>query len=313
MEKGIILLNKDFSEDWLPLLKEQGINKIGLHALYQYGGLEGHLNWWLDETTQAQIAKFEKEGFIFEHELHAVDWLLPRSLFRLYPDWFRMNEKGERVNDWNVCVSNKDALKFIEVSAYKLALLLKQKSHYYYIWNDDCVGSTCFCSECRKLNGADQNMIIMKHVLKGLKRYDPLAKLSFLSYQDSFEVPTIAPDPDMFLEFAPIGRNHSEPITGDSEINGKNRELLEKMLEIFPAKDAQILEYFLDVSLFCNWKRENAKALDLDEEVLEKDISYYAGLGVRSITTFTAFMDEKWRKEFGNGDLKLYGKVLSKY
>lgn len=311
MEKGVILLNKDLSMDWMPLLKAQGINKIGLHALYQYGGLEGHLNWWLDENTQAMIAEFEKNGFVFEHELHAVDWLLPRSLFSLYPEWFRMNDKGERVNDWNVCVSNETALKFIETSAYKLALLLKQKSHYYYIWSDDCVGSTCFCAECQKLNGSDQNMIIMKHVLKGLKRYDPAAKLSFLSYQDSFVVPTIPPDPDMFLEFAPIGRNHKEPITG--ETNDKNRELLESLLKIFPANETQILEYFLDVSLFCNWKREEASALNLDENVLNEDIGYYAGLGVRSITTFTGFMDEKWRAKYGVGDLEKYGRALKKY
>ena len=149
-KKGIIILNRDFSREWLPILQESGINTIGFHSLYQYGGVEGHLNWLLNEDTQKLISEFEANGFEIEHQLHAVDWLLPRSLFKLHPDWFRVNDKGERVNDWNLCVSNQTALAFLETSAYKLALLLRQKSHCYYIWSDDCVNSLCYCDKCRR-------------------------------------------------------------------------------------------------------------------------------------------------------------------
>ena len=301
-KKGIIILNKDFSREWLPILKESGINTIGFHSLYQFGGMEGHLDWLLNEDTQKLIAEFE-----------AVDWLLPRSFFKLHPEWFRVNDKGERVNDWNLCVSNREALSFLETSAYKLALLLRQKSHYYYIWSDDCVNSVCYCDRCRRYGGADQNMIIMKHVLKGLKRYDQEAKLSFLSYQDSSDVLTIQPDRDMFLEFAPIGRNHAKALDGNDEANVKARKTLEELLKIFPAETTQILEYFLDVSLFCQWKRENAKALDLDAEKLGRDISYYASLGVGGITTFSGFMDGEWRAKYGDGDIRLYGKALDEF
>lgn len=119
-KKGIIILNKDFSREWLPILKESGINTIGFHSLYQFGGMEGHLDWLLNEDTQKLIAEFEANGFEIEHQLHAVDWLLPRSFFKLHPEWFRVNDKGERVNDWNLCVSNREALSFLETSAYKL-------------------------------------------------------------------------------------------------------------------------------------------------------------------------------------------------
>ena len=156
-------------------------------------------------------------------------------------------------------------------------------------------------------------MIIMKHVLKGLKRYDQEAKLSFLSYQDSSDVLTIQPDRDMFLEFAPIGRNHAKALDGNDEANVKARKTLEELLKIFPAETTQILEYFLDVSLFCQWKRENAKALDLDAEKLGRDISYYASLGVGGITTFSGFMDGEWRAKYGDGDIRLYGKALDEF
>lgn len=70
--RGVILLNKDFSMEWLPIFKECGINKVGLHSLYRYGGMDGHLNWLLREETQRAIAVFEENGITVEHELHAV-------------------------------------------------------------------------------------------------------------------------------------------------------------------------------------------------------------------------------------------------
>lgn len=311
--RGVILLNKDFSMEWLPIFKECGINKVGLHSLYRYGGMDGHLNWLLREETQRAIVVFEENGITVEHELHAVDWLLPRSMFKIHPEWFRMNEHGERTGDWNFCAGSREALEFIETSAYQLAVLLRQKSHNYYIWSDDCPNSVCCCAHCRNLSGADQNMIAMKHILKGLKRYDGQAKLSFLSYQDSLAVPTVAPDKDMFLEFAPIGRNHFAPISGDDEKNVKNRKILENLLKIFPADTAQVLEYFLDVSLFCQWKRENAGPLQLDEARLRADIAYYRSLGIKSVTTFSGFMDRDWLARYGTKDIELYGKVLKEF
>ena len=310
--KGIIIINKDFSREWLDLLLKSGFNTVGLHSLYQYGGVEGHLNWWVQEETQNLIAEFEKNGIIIEHQLHAVDWLLPRSLFESHPEWFRVNDKGERVKDWNLCVSNKEALKLVENSAYKLALILNQKSHNYYIWSDDCLNSICYCKDCQALSGADQSMIITNAILRGLKRYDKDARLSFLAYQDSLTVPTIAPEKDVFLEFAPIDRNHFKPICGDDEANVKVRKIFEGLTKVFPIETTQILEYFLDVSLYCKWKKEDATALNLDKTRLQSDLEWYASQGVSGITTFAGFIDKEWREKYGDGDILLYGDLLNK-
>ncbi len=309
--KGIIIIDKDFTADWLPILKKSGINTVGLHSLYQYGGLEKHLVWLKKEETQSLIAEFEKNGITIEHQLHALDWLLPRSLFSTHPDWFRVDKEGKRTADWNCCISNDDALDYVEKSAYKLAALLAQKSHDYYIWSDDCEGAICYCDKCRKFNGADQNVIITKRVLRGLKKYDAKARLSFLAYQDSMESLTVKPDKDMFLEFAPIGRNHKMPINGDTEENKKMRQTLEKLLAVFPAETTQILEYYLDVSLYCQWKRDEATALDVDEDLLRKDFKFYASLGVAGITTFAGFIDKEWREKYGENDILRYGKILN--
>ena len=80
---GVVIINQDFSIDWMDLLSECNLKTIGLHSLYSTGGLDGHLNWLLNENTQKLLEKFESNGFTIEHQLHAVDWLLPRSLFKV--------------------------------------------------------------------------------------------------------------------------------------------------------------------------------------------------------------------------------------
>lgn len=309
-ERGLIILNKEFDEKWLPLMQEGGFNKLGLHSLYQYGGMEWHINCLLKKQTRALIDKFEEAGIAVEQELHSVDWLLPRSLYSSYPQWFRMNEKGERVGDWNFCVSNEEALEYIEISAYKYAMLVRQTSHNYFLWSDDKRNMLCRCEKCRHLNGADQNMRIMKSILRGLKRYDAKAKLSFLAYDDSMMLPTEKPDKDMFLEFAPIGRNHLKPLNCDDEKNQANREMLLKLLKIFPAESARVLEYFLDVSLFSNWEREKAGALPYDDARVRKDLEFYRSAGIERTATFAVFMDEEWRKQFGTDDLMQCGRAM---
>lgn len=310
-KRGIIILYTDFSRDWLPLLRVCGINTLGLHALYCNGGVEGLVKWLSNEEVRKDIEFFEENGIEVEYEMHALDWLLPRSLFAAHPDWFRMNDIGERTKDWNCCVSNEEGLSYIESSAFRYAKLLAQKSHNYYIWRDDTKDGLCHCELCRKYNGADQNMLVMKYILKGIKQYDPQAKLSFLTYQDSFDVPLITPDKDMFLEFAPIERNHFVSITARDTQNEKNREILERLLKIFPAETAQALEYFLDVSLFCQWQREKAGPLQIDEKRLNADVAYYSSLGIKNISTFAAFMDCEWLHRYGTNAIEVYGKIVN--
>lgn len=312
-KKGIILINIELSDAWLELLVKAGFNTVGLHALYQFGGLQGHIDWLQKPETQALLSRFEAAGIAIEHQLHAVDWLLPRSLFQTHPDWFRVDQDGHRVGDWNLCVSNEDALHYLEDAAYRLAALLKQKSHEYYIWGDDCLNATCHCDRCKALSGADQSMIVTNHILRGIRRYDPAAKLSFLAYQDALTVPTVRPDAGVFLEFAPIDRNHHAALTDPDQANAKIRQKLADLLTIFPADNTQILEYFLDVSLFCKWKKEDAAALNLDADRLTSDIRWYADLGVAGITTFAGFIDDDWRQKYGDQDILLYGKVLNEH
>lgn len=310
--RGIVIIYKDFSSFWLNLLKKADIHVIGLHSIYQYGGVQSYLDWWQKKETQEIILQYEKEGFEFVHQLHAIDYLLPRTLFDTHPNWFRVNENGKRINDWNLCVCNLDALTYIEHSSFELAKKLKQKGHYYHIWSDDCINSTCFCEKCQHISPADQNMIIANHVLKGLKKYDAKAKLSYLSYQDSLGIPTMKPNSDLFLEFAPIDRNHFEAINGNNPENIKNRKILETLIPLFH-NQVQILEYYLDASYFCKWKREEVSDLIFKENIIEQDMQYYKEIGADMIMTFAGFIDQSWIDHYGDQKIIQYGQIAKKF
>ena len=205
-------------------LGECGINSLGLHSLYWHGGLDAHLNWLLDEDTQSLIEDCEKRFYSGASAFMRSIGLLPSLLSFAKPEWFRMNEEGIRTNDWNFLCFKRRSARLISNSAYKLALLLRQSSHEYYIWMDD-KKTALPLSQMSGYSGADQNMIVMKAILKGLKRYDSKAKLlpvlcRFPRYR------RLRPIQHMFLSLRPSAETMRFPWTGTTRHVHKNRKVL---------------------------------------------------------------------------------------
>ncbi|MBE7558308.1 hypothetical protein HS125_04940 [bacterium] len=78
-------------------------------------------------------------GIEIEHELHAMYDLLPRSLFEKNPEMFRMNEKGERTKDYNLCVHSKQAIAVVCENAVKYGEILRPTTGRYFYWVDDAM------------------------------------------------------------------------------------------------------------------------------------------------------------------------------
>ena len=85
---SIIIINKDLCKEWLDVLTDCGINTIGLHSLYQYGGIDEFLNWLNRADVKNLVQEFKRAGIEIEYQLHAVNWLLPRA------DFFRFTPNG---------------------------------------------------------------------------------------------------------------------------------------------------------------------------------------------------------------------------
>jgi hypothetical protein len=196
-------------------------------------------------------------------------------------------------------------------NALHYSCLLHSTNHRYYYWIDDA-RPMCACPKCAEYSDSDQALIVENRIIKELRTHDPEAQLAHLAYMTTYEAPRrVKPEEGIFLEFAPISRNWNKPFTDE-----QFKELMHHLkdnLTVFPVETAVVLEYWLDVSLFSRWNKPAVK-LPWKKEIFESDIDTYASLGIRNITTFAVYIDDKYIDAYKDlGFLKEYGEGLKNY
>lgn len=313
--RGVVLLIDEIDDRWLGLMKNAGLNVLGIHEIVteKPNSVEKILSRVAEKEKRAVLSCYEDAGIRIEYEMHAMEWLLPRERFDSDKEMFRLDGEGNRVRELNCCVSNPDALEIVSERAYLLAKTLGQSSHNYCLWPDDSFNSLCKCEKCRALGvGANHNIIMMNAVIRGLRAYDRDARLSYLAYADFLDPPTLAPDEGLFLEFAPMQRNQSKPMSDPSdEANTKYRDLLDRLLRVFDVKKSRVLEYWLD-NAFNSGFVKPPKKLVFRGSVIEDDIAFYSSLGFDFITTFGSYMGNDYYELYGNPPIGEYGRLLIK-
>ena len=318
--RGVVLAVEDLSTvDWPKKASESGINTIATHI------------------TPSQVAEFIQSpkgqqflsqckdlGIEVEHELHAMNDLLPRALFTEDSTMFRMNKEGRRVADYNLCVHSEKALNIASDNAVKYARILTPTTGRYFYWIDDNM-PMCHCEECGQYSDSEQALILENHMISRLRKFDPKATLAHLAYGNTLEAPRkVKPEPGIFLEFAPIQRSFTQPMSDHeakvikltdqaAKTHGHLLRMLDENLEVFGKENAQVLEYWLDVSLFSGW-RKPAKELPWNPEVFKDDIEVYADRGIRNITTFAVYIDSAYLETYKDvAFIREYGEGLESY
>ena len=313
--RGILVHPEELTSDWLNMMSAHRLNALGLHPV---GGRRAA------ETLEAAVAahalpqsaalrrEAAARGITVEYEAHACGWLMPRSLFARVPEWFRMNEAGERIGDFNFCASNPDALDYVAERAALLASLLCSDTDKYYFWLDDMTDCACRCPACKGLSPSDQQMRILNAILKGLRAYNPRAKLSYLAYHDALEIPRrVEPADGIFLEYAPMRRDHHVPLADVScAENARETRPLTDLLSLFGKKDAKALDYWMDNSMFSNWTKP-PKRLVPDVEVMKRDADFYESMGFSSVTSFGCYLGKDYEALYGRPPIDEYGAILS--
>ena len=106
--RGVVVSARDLSGafDWPRLAHEAGLTTVATHI-----GPRDVMPFMLSGRGARFLDACAHYGIEVEHELHAIDWLLPRTMFATEPTFFRMNAKGERTPDSNCCPSNPFALE----------------------------------------------------------------------------------------------------------------------------------------------------------------------------------------------------------
>ena len=89
--------------------------------------------------------------------------------------------------------------------------------------------------------------------------------------------------------------------------------MLEDNLMVFPAETAQVLEYWLDISLVSDWKMPQ-KQITLYEEAFLDDLKTYASYGIKHITTYACWADANYVEMYGDVSfIDQYGQGLLNY
>ena len=308
--RGVVLTPEDFSlEDWPERARRAGLTTIGLH---HQNSPRAIVDWVRSDPGRRFLEACRTLGLEVEYELHAMKELLPRGLFEKDPELFRMDEEGRRNPDANLCVHAPAALDVAAENAVAIAETLRPTTGRYFYWGDDGL-PWCRCPRCRGLSDADQALLLENHLLKALRRRDEKASLAHLAYANSMAPPTqVRPEPGVFLEYAPIYRSYDRPYAEQAGADQKDPiSALDANLQVFPAESAQVLEYWLDVSLFSKWKRP-AVELPWRKDVLEADLAAYAARGVRRVTSFAVYVDAEYRRRYGEPTfIQEYGEALA--
>ncbi|MBR4054670.1 MAG: DUF4838 domain-containing protein [Clostridia bacterium] len=312
MKSSMIIHPDEVSKKWIHRLADAGVDVLGIHPV---GGMDAAASL-ADLLERIKTKEFRalidyalSRGLEVEYEIHAAGYLMPRALFAEHPDYFRMNEQGERTKDWNFCVSNPEAMALFSRRAAELALALYGSRPAFYFWMDDGRDLHCHCPKCKHLSPSDQQLMAVRGMLREIRKQIPTARMAYLAYVDSIVPPgAVSPEEGVFLEYAPFAKYTA---TGEdaSERIAKEKEMIRPLMDFFGGEPPKVLEYWYDNSLYSGWKKPPAKFV-LDREAMECDIAEYRRMGFEAISTFACFLGEDYEALHGDVDVAPFGACL---
>ncbi|MHB1452663.1 MAG: DUF4838 domain-containing protein [Saccharofermentanales bacterium] len=313
--RGVIIHPDELSEYWADLLLDSSVNLLGIHPV---GGLTGggsvsdSIGIMQQPDKMRLLYRLQEHGISIEYYMHALSWLLPRDLLSRYPDWFRMDNEGNRVNDYNICVSSTDALDYISEHSVKLAGLCRPTTGRHHFWTDDVGDARCRCPGCSQLSAADYTLRIYNAIARGIKVSDSGAVQSYLAYHDTMAVPERTEREDnVYLEYAPMERDMHIPLSDTGcEKNVREIHYLKRLVDFFGTENSTALDYWLDNSYFSGWKKPVMK-FTMDKDLIAADIAFYDASGFDAVTTFACYLGKEYKDLYGEvPDIKGYGKLF---
>ena len=305
MSRGLLIHPSELTEKWIDRLASAGIGTLGLHP---EGGRDAHLSLerllaLLEMPEYRRLLDYAADrGLTIEYEFHAATWLLPRELFASHPEYFRVDENGNRTSNLNFCFTCDAALDIAAERAAMLAKKLYRSAPAYYFWLDDARSAPCGCEHCRTLSASDAQLYVMNRILARLREDDPDARLAYLAYMDTLAPPTqVKPAEGIFVEYAPMDRHRAKPVPPASDEDANVRCLL----EYFGAEHSKVLEYWYDNSMYSRWKKPPVKFVP-DDVLIEKDLAYYEHAGFKKISSFSCFLGEDYEELYGEADIRAF-------
>lgn len=312
MKCSMLIHPEELSKEWIDRLADAGIDTMGIHP---HGGeeaidsLKGLLARVKTSEFRALIDYAHTRGVSVEYEIHAAGYLLPRELYDDHPEYFRTDEKGNKTNEGNFCISNADALDLVSKRAADLALSLYGSGHSFYFWMDDGHCKECHCPKCKSFSPSEQQMIALNAMLKEIKKHIPDASMAYLAYMDTVVPPyKVRMEDGIFLEYAPFEK-YTAKGENSAELISREKEMIASLLKCFENAPKKVLEYWYDNSLFSGWKKPPARFV-LNREAMLKDIKEYRALGFDCVSTFACFLGKDYEELYGSVDITPFAKCI---
>lgn len=312
MNNSVIIYAEELSKKWIDRLAEAGIKVIGIHPT---GGKEAvtSLTNLLEQLKTPEYRELidyaHSKGLQVEYEIHACGYLLKRELFDTHPEYFRAGKDGKRINDYNLCASNAEAVGLVAKNAAKLAKQLYGSNNNFYFWLDDGKELSCNCPLCSKLSASEQQLLVLNEMIKEIKKENKDARLAYLAYVDSIVPPKkVIPQKGIFLEYAPFAK-YTEKGEDAKELIEHEKEMIMPLMQVFNKEPKKVLEYWYDNSLFSYWKKPPKKFV-LKEETMREDIAEYKNFGFDAISTFACFLGKEYEELHGKVDITPFAKAV---
>ncbi len=310
--RGVVLYPNDITSlgvnEWAHRIDVAGINLIGLHAATFNDPIDSLKNFVQSELGQQFLRMCEGKGVDVEYEVHALQYLLPRDMFTVHPEYFPADSNGVRQQAYNICFTSEEVLEAMRPRLEALLEWMKPTTHRYFFWPDDAQ-IPCLCENCRKYTASEQNLLYENRFLEMLREYDKEATLAHLAYAKALDAPRkVRANSGIFLEYAPIGRDYK------SSLSPNEAAAYKANLLAFPAYSQHILEYWLDESMFSQWKPNELVPLPDNSVQCAEDITFYRGNGACSITTFATWLNGRYVEKYGSADsiFVKYGQSFSR-
>lgn len=311
-KRGVVVYPDDITsvgpDEWKRRIDLAGINLIGLHAATSNDPIDTLEAFVKSGAGQDFLSLCAAAGVDVEYELHALECLLPRGLYQEHPEYFRMDENGNRCPDYNMCFSCEEAYEAMRPQIETLLEWVRPTTQRYYFWTDDKVGKFCHCERCAAFSPAEQALIYENRLLSLIREYDPEATLAHLAYQQTLSAPVnVRAEDGVFLEYAPIKRDYRYPLTEEQTA------ALRANTMAFPAHSQHILEYWLDESMFSRWKKGQPVPLPFETSQASRDIDCYRRHGAADVTCFATWLNGLYISRFGSTDdiFRGYGESYS--
>jgi Domain of unknown function (DUF4838) len=290
------------------------------------------------EIDRIEIPGFKKRGLIINGKLSNIrkmlDFAAKNKLnsiaLRDFKYFYRVQNEAlmrgievevqKRVLGHNFCSRKRSIFKNSQEKMFNYIENLPFSNKNLYCWQSDQYIERCKCKIDKKKRTSDLllqrlNLFINNPKILGKKN------LAFFAHLGTWRVPRIHyPHPNIFLELAPVHRCFSHSINDQfCKINKKVvKPEIEAFLKRFSVETTQVLDYWLDASLFGRMEFKNfGWAFSFGQgriphipRILQKDLLYYQGLKIQKIMSFAVGLDEKYLQNFTSPMIYLYPKLL---